>query len=94
MNVGSHSRLPDRRKEGLEAVKGRKVSLVDRWILQKDYRRVGGRFLERLKQREENIPAPKAVMLNDGKKRRGRGWPLTQWRRHGLIIHYRDEPDD
>jgi len=94
MNVGSHSRLSDRRKEGLEAIKGRKVSLVDRWILQKDYRRVGGPFLERLKQRKENIAAPEAVMLNEGKKRRGRGRPLTQGRRHGLIIHYRDEPDN
>jgi len=34
-------------------------------------------------------------MLNDGlgKKRGGRGWPLTQGSSHGLIIHYRDEPD-
>jgi len=94
MNVGSHSWLPDWWKEGLETIKGRKVSLVDRWILQKDYRRVGGRFSERLKQGKKNIPAPKAVMLNDRKKRRGRGRPLTQGRRHGLIIHYRDEPDD
>jgi len=70
------------------------VSLVDRWIRQKDYRGVGGRFSERLKQRKENIPPPKAVMLNDGKKSRGRGRPLTQGRGHGLIIHYRDEPDD
>jgi len=37
MNVGSHTWLPNRGKEGLETVKGRKVSLVDRWILQKDY---------------------------------------------------------
>jgi len=70
------------------------VSLVDRWILQKDYRRVGGRSLERLKQRKKNIPAPKAVMLNDGKKRGGRGRPLTPRRGHGLIIHFRDEPDE
>ena len=33
-------------------------------------------------------------MLNDGKKRRGRGRPLTQGRGNGLIIHYRDEHDD
>jgi len=33
-------------------------------------------------------------MLNDGKKGRGRGRHLTQGRRHGLIIHYWDEPDD
>ena len=32
-------------------------------------------------------------MLNDGKKRRGRGRPLTLGRGHGLIIHYWDEPD-
>jgi len=70
------------------------MSLVDRWILQKDYRRVGGRFFERLKQRKKNIPAPKAVMLNDGKKRRGRGRPLTPLRRCGSINHYRDESDD
>jgi len=70
------------------------VSLVDRWILQKDYRRVGGRFSERLKQRKKNIPAPKAVMLKDGEKCRGRGQPLTLVRRCGLVIHYRDEPDD
>ena len=50
MNVGSHTWLPNRGKEGLETVRGRKVSLVDRWILQKDYRGVGGRFSERLKQ--------------------------------------------
>jgi len=30
MNVGSHSWLPTRGKEGLETIKGRKVSLVDR----------------------------------------------------------------
>ena len=36
MNVGSHAWLPNRRKEGLETIKGRKVSLVDRWILQKN----------------------------------------------------------
>ena len=40
------------------------------------------------------MPATKTVMLNDRKKRRGRGWPMTWGRRHGLIIHYRDEPDD
>jgi len=33
-------------------------------------------------------------MLNEGKKTRGRGWPWTQGRGQGLIIHYRDEPDD
>jgi len=70
------------------------MSLVDRWILQKDYRRIGGRSSERLKQRKKNIPAPKAVMLNDGKKHRGRGWPLTPGSWHGLMIHFRDEPDE
>ena len=69
------------------------MGLIDRWILQKDNRGVNGHFLERLKQRKENIPAPKTVMLYDGKKRRGRGRPLTQGRGNGLIIHYRDEPD-
>jgi len=33
-------------------------------------------------------------MLNDGKKSRGGGQPLTRGRRHGTIIHYRDEPND
>jgi len=33
-------------------------------------------------------------MLNDGKKRRGRGRPLTPGKGHGLIIHYRDKPDE
>jgi len=33
VNVGSHSRLPNRGKEGLETIEGRKVSLVDRWVL-------------------------------------------------------------
>jgi len=94
MNVGSHSWLPNRWKEGLETIKGRKVSLVDRGVLQKNYQRVGGRSFERLKQGKKNIPAPKAGMLNDGKKRGGRGRPLTQGRRHRLIIHYWDEPDD
>jgi len=70
------------------------VSLVDRWLLQKDNRGVGGRLFERLKQGKKNIPAPKAVMLNDGKKGRGRGRPLSRGRRHGLIIHYRDEHED
>jgi len=93
MKVGCHSWLPDWGKEGLETIKGRKVSLVDRWILQKDYRRVGGHSLKRLKPREKNIAAPKAVMFNDGKKRRGRGRPLTPGRGHGSIIHSRDEPD-
>ena len=93
MNVGCHSWLPDWGKAGLETIKGRKVSPVDRWILQEDYRRVGGRFFERLKQGKKNIPAPKAVMLNDGKKLRGRGQPLTPGRVYGSIIHYRDEPD-
>jgi len=70
------------------------MSLVDRWILQKDYRRIGGRCFERLKQGKKNIPAPKAVMLNDGMKRRGRNQPLTPGRGHWAIIHYRDEPDE
>jgi len=70
------------------------VSPVDRWILQKNQRRVGGRLFKRLKQGKKNIPAPKAVMLYDGKKRRGRGRPFTQGRGHRLIIHYRDEPDE
>jgi len=70
------------------------MSLVDRWILQKDHRRVGGRLFERLKQGKKKIPAPKAVMLNDGKKRGGRGRPLTQGRGHRLIIHFRYEPDE
>jgi len=93
MNVGSHTWLPNRGKKGLETVERGKVSLVDRWILQQHYRGVGGRFSEQLKQRNKNIPAPKAVMLNDGKKRMGRGRPLTRGRRHGLIIHFRAEPD-
>ena len=46
MNVGSHTWLPNRGKKGLETTKGRKASLVDRWILQKDYRGVGGRLSE------------------------------------------------
>ena len=33
MKVGSHSWLPSRRKERLETIKGRKVSLVYRWVL-------------------------------------------------------------
>jgi len=70
------------------------MSLVDRRILQKDYRRIGGRLFKGLKQGKKNIPAPKAVMLNDGKKRRDRGRPLTQGDRRGLIIHFRDEPDE
>jgi len=70
------------------------VSLIDRWILQKDYRRMGGHFFERLKQGKKIIPAPKAVMLSDGKNGRGRGWPATQGDRHGLIIHYRGAPEE
>jgi len=50
--------------------------------------------LERLKQRKKNIPAPKAVMLNDGKNSRGGCQALSRRCRHGTIIHYRDEPDD
>jgi len=69
------------------------VSHVDRWILPKDYRGVGGRLFELLKQRKKNIPAPNAVMSNDGETRRGRGRPLTRGRRHRLIIHFWDEPD-
>ena len=64
MDVCSYMWLPKGWKERFETIKGRKVSLVDRWILQKDYRGVGGRFSERLKQRKINISAPKAVMLN------------------------------
>jgi len=94
MNVGCQTWLPDRGKKGLETIKGRKVSLVDRWILQKDYRRIGGRSLERLKQGKKNIPAPKAVILNNGKKHRGGDRPSTPRRGHGLIIHFRDEPDE
>jgi len=70
------------------------VSLVDRRILQKDYRRIGGRLFKRLKQGKKNIPAPTAVMLNDGKKLRGRDRPSTQGRGRRLIIHYRDGPDE
>jgi len=33
MKVGSHAWLPNRGREGLETIKGRKVSLVDRRIL-------------------------------------------------------------
>jgi len=70
------------------------MGLIDRRILQKDYRGVGGRRFKRLKQGKKNIPAPKAVMLNDGKKRGCRGRPLTQGRGRWSIIHYRDEPDE
>jgi len=70
------------------------MSLVDRRILQKDYRRIGGRFFKRLKQGKKNIPAPKAVMLNDGKKLKGRDQPLTQGGGRWSIIHYRDVPDE
>jgi len=73
MNVGCHSWLPNRGKEGLETIKGRKVSLIDRRVLQKNYYGIGGRLFERLKQRKKNIPAPKAVILNDGKKHGGMG---------------------
>jgi len=93
-NIGSHSWLPNREKKELETIKGRKVSLVDRWILQKDYRGIGGRLSEQLKQGTKSIPAPKAVMLNNGEKRRSRGRPLTRGRRNGFIIHYGKEHDD
>jgi len=33
-------------------------------------------------------------MLNDGKKRRCRGRPLTRGVGRGSIMHFRDEPDD
>jgi len=33
-------------------------------------------------------------MLNDGKKNRGRGRPLSRGGGRGSIIHHRDEPDD
>ena len=94
MNVGCHSWLPNRGKKGPKTIKRRKVSLVNRRLLQKNYRRIGGRRFKRLKQGKKNIPAPKAVMLNNGKKRRGRDRPLTQGRGLTLIIHYRDEPDE
>ena len=94
VNVGRHSWLPNRGKERLETIKGGKVSLIDRRILQKDYQRIGARLFKRLEQGKKNIPAPKAVMLNDGKKQGVRGRPLTQGRRRGSIIHYRDEPDE
>ena len=93
MNVGGHPWLPNWGKKGLKTVKRGKVGLIDRWILQEDYRGVGGRFPERLKQGKKNIPAPKAVMLNDGKKGRGGGQPLSRERRRGAINHDRDEPD-
>jgi len=70
------------------------MSLVDRWILQQDYRRIGARCFERFKQGKKNIPAPKAVMLNDGKKRGDRGRPLLPGKGNWSIIHYRDEPDE
>jgi len=70
------------------------MSLVDRRILQKDYRRICDRLFKRLKQGKKNIPAPKAVMLNDGKKLRCRDRPLTQGRGHWSIIHYREVPDE
>ena len=69
------------------------MSLVDRRVLQKNDRGVGGRFFERLKQRKKNIPAPKAVMLNDGNTSRSGGQPLTGRGGRGSINHYRDEPD-
>jgi len=70
------------------------VGLVDRGILQEDYRRGGVRLFKQLKQRKEKIPAPKAVMLIEGKKLRGRGRPFPPRRRCGLIIHYRGEPNN
>jgi len=94
MNVGCHAWLPNWGKKGLEIIKGRKVGLINRWILQKDHRRIGVRLFKRLKQGNKNIQAPKAVMLNDGKKSRGRGRPWSRGRRTSLIIHYRDEPED
>jgi len=93
MNVGGHAWLPNRGEKGLKTVKRGKVGLIDRRILQEDYRGVGGRLLERLKQGKKNIPAPKALMLNDGKKSRGGGQPLSRGRRRGVINHDRDEPD-
>jgi len=33
-------------------------------------------------------------MLNDGKKRRCRDRPLTSGGGHGLIIHFREKPDE
>jgi len=37
MNVGSHAWLPNRGKKRFKTIKGRKVSLVDRRIVQKNY---------------------------------------------------------
>jgi len=37
MNVGSHTWLPNRGKEGLKTIKGGEVGFIDRWILQKNY---------------------------------------------------------
>jgi len=50
MNIGGHTCLPNRGKKRLKTIKSGKVSRVDWWILQKDYRRVGGHFFKRLKQ--------------------------------------------
>jgi len=93
MNVGRHTWLPNCGKEGFETIKGRKVSLVDRGVVQMNHRGVGGGFFKRLKQGKKNIQAPRVVMLNDGKKCRGGGQPLSRGRRRGTINHDRDEPD-
>ena len=46
MKVGGHAWLPNPGKNRLKTIKGRKVSLIDRWILQKDYPGVRGRSSE------------------------------------------------
>ena len=50
MNIGGHTWLPNRGNEGFKTITRGKMSVIDRRILQKDYRRVGGRFFKRLKQ--------------------------------------------
>jgi len=75
MYVGSHPGLPGRWEKRNKAIKGGQARLSNQRVLKEDQQRVCLGIIKRYKEGRKNIPAPKTVMLDDGKQGEGGGLP-------------------
>ena len=92
MNVGSHPGLPDWWKKRHKAIKGRKAGLTNRRVLEKNHRGVCVCLFKGRKSGRKNIPALKAVMLDDRKEGEGGGLPPAGL--EGRVTQFRSVPDE
>jgi len=90
INVKGNSGLAATIGEGgknSKQIKGRKLAPVDRSVLQGDNGWRMGQLRERPEKRKKHIPAPEAVVLNEGEGFRRGGGGLRPAPRHMIVLH-------